>query len=148
MVELSTFEIVSLAIAITSIIFNIIQGVYSYLRSNYYYKPIYNSLFGLFNSIKGKSLNIYGKQNLLFSPDNPHNELNTVKWDYYEFTQEMINFLDGIREHIVSTLKSMQSKEEPYKASEFGLTAEEKKQREEFAKKYKKNQKKQVKKKK
>ena len=142
MLELSTIEIVSLSVAIISIIFNVIQAVYSYLRRNYYYKPIYNGLFGLFNNIKGKSLNIYGKQNLLFKSDNPHNELNTVKWDYFEFTQEMINFLDGVREHIVSTLKSMQMTEEPYKASEFGLTDEEKKQREEFSKQYKENQKK------
>jgi hypothetical protein len=52
----------------------------------------------------------------------------------------MINFLDGLREHIVSTLKTMEQKEEPYRAADFGLTDEEKKQREEFYKQYKKQQ--------
>lgn len=140
MFELSLFEVISLSIAGVSIIINIIQVVSNYLKRKYFYKPIYNSLFGLFNSIKGKSTYLYGKQNILFNPENPHTESISIKWNYFEFIQEIINFVDGIREHIVSILKTMELRQEPYRASEFGLTEEEKKQREDFYKQYKKKQ--------
>jgi len=53
----------------------------------------------------------------------------------------MINFLDGIRAHIVSTLKSMQLKEEHYKAFKFGLFEKRKNIGKNFSNSIKKNKK-------
>jgi hypothetical protein len=48
-------------------------------------KPIANSLIRLFNDVKNKNLLCYGKKIILFDPHNPHQNLETLRWDFNDF---------------------------------------------------------------
>ena len=64
-----------------------------------------------------------------------------LKLSMFEIVSLSIAIISIVMEHIVSTLKTIELKEEPYRAAEFGWTEEEHKQREEFSKQYKEQQK-------
>lgn len=122
-------EIFTCALAIISIIINIIQ----YQKARLITKPIYNGMLGLFNDIKSKILTCYQKQNILFLANNPHKDIETLRWNFNEFAQQVIGYLEGFKEHIVAVLKSMEkSEKEIFKAAEFGLTEDEKTRQKEF----------------
>ena len=122
-------EIFTSTVAIISIVINIIQ----WQKSRLFIKPIYNGMLGLFNDIKSKILPCYQKQAILFNADNPHKDAETLRWDFYEFAQQIISYLEGFKEHIVAVLKSMEkSEKEIFKAAEFGLTEDEKIRQKEF----------------
>lgn len=130
MITLDTFNMVMLAIAVTSIVLNIIQ----FQTKRTIFKPTYNGLIGLLNDVKNRSMHCYGKQNILFAKDNPHKDIETLKWDFWEFAREVIGYLDGFREHIVAILKTMNPNEDQiFKAADFALTEEDKKIRKEIS---------------
>lgn len=129
--EFTTKELIFLAIAIISLALNIIQ----WQKKKTLYKPIYNALVGLFNDTMNKRIYYYGRQKELENPNISYNDVNNVKRDFLIFVQSTIIDLSCIREHIVAALKTMdESDKEIFKASDFGLTEAEKKQREEFFK--------------
>lgn len=131
MIQFTTKELITLAIAIVSIVFNIIQ----WQKQRIFYKPIYNALAGLFNDIKTKEIHCYGWQKALESNANPEKDADSLRHQFLWFIRETIIHFAGIKEHIVAALKTMdKSDKEIFKAADFGLTPEEKRQREEFFK--------------
>lgn len=128
MVEFTAKELITSAIAIISLTFNIIQ----WQKQKNFYKPIYNALIGLFNEIKSKQIFYYGKQQSL------ETGVCSDKDSFSQFIRLVTIDFEGIKEHLVATLKTMdKSDTEIFKASDFGLTEAEKKQREEFFKRSK-----------
>ncbi len=129
MIEFTIKELIFLALAIISLVINIIQ----WQKKKTLYKPIKNDLVGLFNDIAVKRLHYYSTQKELEGQTNPYSDLNALKHSFLTFVSGTIIDLSGIREHVVAALKTMDiSDREIFKASDFGLTAEEKKQQEEF----------------
>ena len=60
MITLDTFNMVMLAIAVTSIVLNIIQ----FQTKRTIFKPIHNGLIGLLNDVKNKGTYCHGRRNL------------------------------------------------------------------------------------
>jgi len=132
MIELTTKEAIAWAIAIISFIINVLQ----FQKQRTFYKPIYNALAGLFNDIKTKEIHCYGWQKALEAKVSPNNAVDSLGYQFLWFVKETIIHFAGIKEHIVAALKTMdKSDKEIFKAADFGLTPEEKRQREEFFRK-------------
>lgn len=130
MIEFTWKELITLGIAIISLGYNIIQ----WRKEKTFYKPIYNALVGLFNEIKTKQIYYYTRQKGLGS-ETYLQDANVVKNSFSEFIQQTIHDFEGTKEHLVAALKTMdKSDKEVFKATDFGLTDAEKKQREEFFK--------------
>ncbi|HUU41206.1 MAG TPA: hypothetical protein VMW42_09705 [Desulfatiglandales bacterium] len=135
--KLSIGEIISIVVAIGFGILNIIQ----YYNKKGVLKPISNSLIGLFNDVKDKLILAWGEKNRLWNQSYPYKEGEEVKWDYDSFIFTMIESLYGFQEHIVATLKTLEvSDDKVFQAITFGLSKEEKEQREIFMKKVKEEQ--------
>jgi len=131
MVEFTWKELIFLALTIISVVISIIQGQ----KKKFLYKPIKNDLVGLFNDIATKRLHYHTIQKELEGQTNPYSDLNALKHGYLTFVRGTLIDLTGIREHVVGALKTMDiSDKEIFKASDFGLTEAEKKQREDFFK--------------
>jgi len=127
MITLNTLDIILLALSIISIVINIIQYQKQHQMEKEKFIPIYDGLVGLFNDVKNKNTNLYMKQNLLYSKDNPYKEIETLKWNFWEFITENITHLDSLREQIVPILKTIDpSEERVFTGVEFRLTNQEK----------------------
>lgn len=128
MIEFSWKELIFLALAIISVVFSVIQGQ----KKKSLYKPIKNDLVALFNAIKSKQIYYYTRQKTLESGIYSGSD-NQVKNDFSMFIQGLIVDFEGIKEHLVAALNTMDiSAREIFKAADFGLTDEDKRQREEF----------------
>jgi hypothetical protein len=130
MIEFSTKELISLGIAIISLSVNVIQ----WQKKKTFYKPIYNALVGLFNAIKAKQIYCYTMRKAVESGNYTQSD-KQIRNNFSMFIQEILVDFEGIKEHLVAALKTMdKSDKEIFRASDFGLTEAEKKQREEFFK--------------
>ncbi len=127
MITLNVFGVVMLAIAIISIVINILQLQKQLQVKKEKFRPIYNGLIGLFNDVNNKvSYCYYEKRNHLLATDNAYNSAETLKQNFNEFISESISYLNTFREHIVPILKTMDSDEERiFKAADFGITDEQ-----------------------
>ena len=122
MIELTVRDLVSWAITIISVCVIVIQRQ----KKRALYRPICNALVGLFNSIKTKQIYFYSIQKALEKDD-------VNKASFLPSIQAITVDLEGIKEHLVAALKTMEiSDKKIFKASDFGLTEEEKRQREAF----------------
>jgi len=138
MISFTIGEIVSITIAIVLGILNIIQ----FYKKRGIFKPISNSLVGLFNDVKNKLILCYGERNKLWNQQYPYSEAEAVKWDYDSYIFAMIESLYGFQEHIVALLKSLEvSDDKVFQAINFGLTEDEKEQRKIYMKKLAEEQK-------
>ena len=136
MIEFSIREIILISIAIISAVFNFVQWKQIKTTQEEKFIPIYNGLIGLFNDIKLKISKYYLKQSLIFNPKSPYKETDALRWNFYEFTIEAISHLDSLRESIVPVIKTIDENEDRiFKGTDFGLTIEEKKQKELFIEK-------------
>jgi len=106
--------------------------------------PLKSSLIALFNDIKTK--NVYALQalNALLSENNPHTQIDTLRWDYAAFIQTIISTLQGFQENVVGLLVSIDPSDregkEAFRAFNYGLTEEEKEMRRQAAALYKAHQ--------
>jgi|SRR3989344_5161263 len=107
MVNLSGLDLFFIAIAVISLIFNIIQ----WQKDKIQYKPIYNTLVGLFNTIG------YHLQRSWERRDKFKNEKNE---NAAEYCDEIIYNLRGLHESTVACLKGMQPKDNRWQAVQFG----------------------------
>jgi hypothetical protein len=131
MIVFTPVEIISLGVAIISIVLNIIQ----WQKQRIFYKPIYNALVGLFNDIKTKQIDYYTRQKQLESRVYSAQDLNEITHSFSAFIRETTVDFEGVKEHLVAALKTMNpSEEEIFKASDFGLTSDDKRRRDEFLK--------------
>lgn len=123
MIEFEWWNLIPIGIALISLALNI----YQFVKRKNMTKPITNSLIGLFNDVKNKNLLCYGKKIILFDPHNPHQNLETLRWDFNDFILSITQSLWSFQEHIVALLKGLEvSDEDVFKAVDFGLTPAEK----------------------
>ncbi len=131
--QLTWLDIVFILISLASFIGNIAQLIW-YRRSM---QPLKSGLIALFNDIKQKGLHAWQTQNMLMNPQNPHTDIQTLYWDYYAFTQTMMNHLLGFQETVVGLLVTVDPTDregkETFRASNYGLTPEDKEFRRLFA---------------
>ncbi|MDA2918716.1 hypothetical protein MYX76_04370 [Desulfobacterota bacterium AH_259_B03_O07] len=132
--ELTTLEIIFVGTTLVFGFFNILQ----WRDSRKLKSTIYNPVVALFNDIKSKQNNTFLIQQLIYSPKNPHKDLDTLKLDYYEFTNSVIGFLNGFQESVVGLLVTLKDEDregkEIFKAANFGLTEQDKRIRDEYMK--------------
>ena len=136
MIEFTSKEIFFIIATIISVVYNILQYKHIKTTQKEKFTPIFNGLIGLFNDIKLKISKYYLKQNLMYSPKNPYQDIEALRWNFYEFTIEAISHLDSLRESIVPVIKSIDENEDRiFKGADFGLTIEEKNQKKLFIEK-------------
>lgn len=123
--ELSTLDITFLLIALISMGLNIVQ----YVQARNAFRPLKSNLIALFNDIKSKGLLAYHAQNVLFSQQNPHETIQTLRWEYALFCQSMITAFQGLQESVVGILVAVDPTDregkEAFRAATYGLTEEE-----------------------
>jgi hypothetical protein len=128
--ELNWLDIILIVIALLSIVGNLIQGMIWWRDQKRFYLPIEKSVVGLFNTIKHKINHTAWTQGVISNPNNPHKEIATLKHEYSQYIQSIATFLLGLQETVVSIYMSFNPSdkkgEEAFKASEFGLSDEDK----------------------
>lgn len=132
--NLTGLEIFFIITTLLSLVGNVIQFMMGYRDRKYILKPISSSLIAIFNDIKNKTLHAFIEQGALGNPKNPHT-IDTLKWQSASFAQAMITYLQGLQEAVVGVLVTLNPKDkegkEVFRASDYGLTEEEKKNRNE-----------------
>lgn len=128
--SLSVLEIFFIATTIFSLFLNLFQLMIWWRDKKNLYNPVLNHLRGVFNDIKQKNISIYALQQRIFHNTNPHQDLNTLKWEYYNTMQLITSYLIGFQESVVSVIVSLNPKDkegkEAFRASDYGLTESEK----------------------
>lgn len=139
-IGLTWIEIISISAAIVSLFFNLFQLFVWRKEKKALHAPLTNSLIGLFNDIKSKALTAYNTQQLLISQNNPHKELDTLKWEYFHFIQNVFGYLSGFQEALVGALVTLNPQDKDgklsFRASDYGLTEDEKERRKQFMKQW------------
>lgn len=131
--ELSGLDALFLLLALVSLVVNILQ----WFDRRALRVPLSSNLRSLFQDIKTKEQNAYFVSNAIFHTNNPHTEIETVKWEYGLFAQSVLGNYQGFKEVIVGLLKTLNPKDkgdEITRALDYGMTDEEKALREEFLK--------------
>lgn len=123
-VSLSGLDLFFTITTIISLGFN----VWQFLRDQYKYAPLRDSLIGLFNDLKGRSLRAYMRQQLIVSHAGMTQTLESVRLQFYDFVQETTQDFEQLREHVVALINTLDpnlSSQEVFRAADFGLTEQE-----------------------
>jgi len=135
-VELTGLEVIFLVAAAVSLFFNLYQFMIAQRDKKALHNPLTNSLVALFNNIKGETNMVYVSQNGLFNAQNPHQKLETLKWEYWQLLQGIITSLSGFQEAVVGMLVTFNPADKTgdlaFRATDYGLTEFEKQGRKEF----------------
>ena len=130
--SLTILEIFFILSTIGSLIFNVLQ----WKARRELRQPLSNGLRALFNDIKSKENNTYFFYNTIFNPNNPHKDISTLKWEYGLFAQSVLGFFQGFKESLVGVLVTLNPHDregkELARASDYGLTEQEKDLRQEY----------------
>lgn len=128
--QLNALDLILLVIALISLLGNVIQFMIWWRDQKNLYQPISKALTGLFNDIKNKANHAMWVQNTLFMPKNPHKDVETIRWEYGTYAQTVWNYLQGFQEAVVAVLVSLDPEDKDgkaaFRASDYGLTDEEK----------------------
>ena len=128
--ELTGLDLIFLTIALVSLLGNVIQFMIWWRDQKNLYQPISKTLTGLFNDIKNKATHAMWVQNTLFNANNPHKDVETIRWEYGTYAQTVWNYLQGFQEAVVAVLVSLDPEDKDgkaaFRASDYGLTDEEK----------------------
>jgi hypothetical protein len=119
--------------AITTVI-SLGLNLWQLLRDRYKYAPLKDSLIGLFNDLKGRQLRAYQRQQLIISPKGQALPLEAIRLEFYDFVQETTQSFEQLREHVVASIQTLDphaSTQQVFRASEFGLTEQERQFRKE-----------------
>jgi len=131
MITLSWLDVGLLAVTTVSVVWNILQYQKLSQIEKQRFTPIYNGLVGLFNDAKNKSLHCYTRQSFLLAPDNPYKSIESLRGNFYEFTVEAAKDFNGLVEHIVPILKTIDPTDKGvFKGIDFAVTEKEKEVRE------------------
>lgn len=135
--SLTGMEVFFIITTILSLGFNILQ----WRESKASKEPLANTLVGTFNDIKLKTNAVFFAYNALFNSNNPHKEVNTLRWEYGLFIQYVLNFLQSLQEQVVSVLVSLRPDDKEgklaFRASDYGLTEQDKELRRESFEQFK-----------
>ena len=75
---------------------------------------------------------------------NPHTDIETPKWEYGHFAQSLIGYLNGFQEALVGVLVTLNPDDKEgnlaFRASDYGLTDDEKKFRKKSAQQWRAQQ--------
>lgn len=138
--SLTGLEIFSIAATLISLFFNLVQYMQARKEKQALKSPLTNMLIALFNDIKSKSSNVYMTQQLLYNPKNPIKEYEALRWEFFQFTQNVINYLVGFQEVLVGSLVTLNPDDkegnQAFRASDYGLKTEEKELRKQFSKQW------------
>jgi len=128
--NLTTLEIFFIITTILSLFLNLYQLMRARKEKAALRAPLSNSLIALFNDVKSKTTSVFETQQVLFSKQNPHKEIDTLRWEYFQFTKNVINFLSGFQESLIGALVTLNPEdkegEKVFKAADYGLTEQEK----------------------
>ncbi len=120
--------------AVTTII-SLALNLWQLIRDRYRYGPLKGSMFGLLNDLKSRQLRAYQRQALITSPAGMALPLEAVRLEFYDFAGEAIQGGEQLKEHVVGiihTLDPAASTQQVIRASEFGLTEQDRRLREQF----------------
>ena len=138
--SLTKFELISIGIAVVSLVGNIMQ----WRERKAWKDPLSNALIALFNDIKATTNYVYYVNNALFNPHNPHKDPLTLRWEYGLFAQSITGYLQGFQEQAVGLLVSLNPKDKEgkraFRAFGFGMTDNERKLREDHFVRYREAQ--------
>lgn len=130
--SLTPLEIFFICLSIISLVLNILQ----WKERKASKEPLSNSLVSIFNDIKSKSNNIYFVYSALFSENNPHKDIETMRWEYGLFAQSVLGYFQGFQEQLVGVLVSLKPEDkdgqQAFRAADYGLTEKEKDLREQY----------------
>lgn len=147
--NLRTLEIFFIITTILSLFLNLYQLMRARKEKAALRAPLSNSLIALFNDVKSKTTSVFETQQVLFSKQNPHKEIETLRWEYFQFTKNVINFLSGLQESLAAALVTLNPEdkegEKVFKAANYGLTEQEKELKQGYMERFKDQQMKQFK---
>ncbi|MGI6614985.1 MAG: hypothetical protein ACOX30_03015 [Dethiobacteria bacterium] len=102
-IGLSWLDIIFVVFALSSFGWNIVQ----YVERRKIVVPLKSSLIALFNDVKTKHLHAFQALNMLLADNNPHTDIDTLRWDYTAFIQTVTSYLQGFQEIVVGLLVSV-----------------------------------------
>ncbi|MCH8029591.1 MAG: hypothetical protein IH874_06645 [Candidatus Dadabacteria bacterium] len=137
LLSLTGLEIFFICSTIISLVFNLLQWRYRKASK----EPLSNSLVAIFNDIKSKTNGVFLVYNALFNLNNPHKDINTLRWEYGLFAQSVIGYLQGFQEQLFGVLVSLKPEDkggqQAFRATDYGLTEQEKELREQYFQQHK-----------
>lgn len=116
-------------------------NLWQLFRDRYKYAPLKNSMVGLFNDIKSRQLRAHFRQQLVTSNASAAATADSVRLEFYDFAEETKQAFEQIREHVVAAIYTLDpdaSTQQVFKASDFGLSENEKRLRDEGFERYQK----------
>ena len=126
MLTFSGLEIFFVATTIVSLVFNIIQWREGKAAKD----PLSNTLVGTFNEIRARVNYVHFAYGTIFSPNNPHADVQTLRWEFGHFLQGELSTLEGLQEQLVSVLVSLRPEDKTgalaFRARDYGLTEDDK----------------------
>ena len=135
-VNLSWLEAFFILTTIASLVFNVLQ----WRDRKASQRPLTNLLIALFNDIKAKSQNVYFASNALWNPNNPHTDLETLRWEYGLFANSLFGYFQGFQETVVGALVTLNPSDFDgrltFRAQTYGLTDQEREWRETQSKRW------------
>ena len=138
--NLTGLEVFFICSTIVSLVFNILQWRARKASKD----PLSNALISLFNDIKSKTNGAFFNYRALFSPNNPHKDAETLRWEYGLFAQSVLGYLQGFQEQVVGLLVSLNPEDKEgkraFRATDFGMTDREKELREQHFLRYREAQ--------
>jgi hypothetical protein len=136
LLNLTGLEIFFISTTILSLFLNLYQLMTAKKERAALQAPLSNSLIALFNDVKSKTTSVFETQQFLFHKQNPHKDIDTLRWEYLQFTKNVINLLNGFQENLVGALVTLNPKdkqgEKAFKAADYGLTEQEKELKREY----------------
>ena len=128
--NLTGLEIFFILTTILALFLNLYQLMLSIKEKATLHAPLSNSLIALFNDVKSKKTSVFETEQFLFHKQNPHKDIDTLRWEYFQFTKNVNNFLNGFQENIVGALVTLNPEdkrgEKVFNAADYGLTEAEK----------------------
>jgi hypothetical protein len=125
-ITLTYLEVFFVATTVVSLVVNLLQ----WRDRRAFQGPLTNALVALFNDIKAKTSSAQFVYGALFNPINPHKEIDTLRWEYGLFVQELTGYFQGFQESVVAILVTLNPEdkegESAFRASDYGLTEQEK----------------------
>jgi len=119
---LTYLEIFFVVATVVSLVFNVIQ----WRDGKAAREPLSNALVGTFNEIKSRANYVHFAYGALFNQNNPHESVETLRWEYGHFLQSELNALEGMQEQVVSILVSLRPDDkagtQAFRARDYGLT--------------------------
>jgi hypothetical protein len=127
--QLTPLEVFFIVTTFLSLFLNLYQFMIWRRDQKTLFRPLSNAVIALFNDIKLKATNVYLAQQVLYSPNSPHKDITTLRWEYGAFTQSVLAYLQGFQEALVGILATMNPDdpegERVFRAAEYGLTGDE-----------------------